>query len=68
MAIPNEVSLLHSKDWVTVNERLRELCEKVAREQDPHRFLALVQELNRVLEEDQSRNPQTLQPSDQELA
>ena len=49
-----------------MNERLKELCEKVAREKDQQRFLVLIQELNRVLEEDH-RDAQLSQPSRQGL-
>ena len=36
-------------------ERWRDLCEQVVVEQDPDRFLATIQELLRVLEENEER-------------
>ena len=36
-------------------ERWRELCERAVVEQDPHRFIATVQELLQVLEEEDER-------------
>ena len=51
-----------------MNERLKELCEKVAREQDSQRFLVLVQELSQVLEEYQPSKPNSPHLSDHERA
>jgi hypothetical protein len=36
-------------------ERWKQLCEQIAVEQDPARFMALVDELNRLLEEKERR-------------
>jgi hypothetical protein len=36
-------------------ERWKELCERIAVEQDHERFVALIQELNKVLEEKELR-------------
>ena len=43
-------------------ERWRELCERAMVEQDPHRFVATIQELLQVLEEkeERQRNRKTL--------
>jgi hypothetical protein len=42
---------------VSENERWRQLAEAVAREQDPAKMMALVQELNRVLAEKYDGQP-----------
>jgi hypothetical protein len=36
-------------------ERWRELCAKAAEEQDPHKLLELITEINRMLEEKENR-------------
>jgi hypothetical protein len=36
-------------------ERWKTLCEKIAVEKEPGKFLALVAEINRVLDEEQDR-------------
>jgi hypothetical protein len=36
-------------------ERWQELCEQAANEQDPKKLMALVKEINRLLEEKQAR-------------
>jgi hypothetical protein len=36
-------------------ERWRELCELAENEQDPDKLIALIKEINRLLEEKQSR-------------
>jgi hypothetical protein len=36
-------------------ERWRELCELAEKEQDPDKLIALIKEINRLLEEKQSR-------------
>ena len=36
-------------------ERWQEVCEQIAVEQDPKRFMSLVDELNRLLEEKERR-------------
>jgi hypothetical protein len=45
-------------------EKWMELCELAANEQDPHKLLALITEINRLLEVNQQRldisNPETL--------
>ena len=38
-----------------IKERWQELCEIATKEQDPAKMLALVQEINRLLEEKQAR-------------
>lgn len=38
-----------------VKERWKELCEQAAVEKDPQKLLALVAEINRLLEEKQNR-------------
>jgi len=38
-----------------VKERWMEVCELVTKEQDPQKFLALIEELNRLLEEKEER-------------
>jgi len=38
-----------------VRERWRVLCERVAEEKEPGRFIALVAEINRLLDEQQDR-------------
>ncbi len=44
-------------------ERWKQLCEQAAREQDPEKLLALVTEINRLLEEkDRPIKPQSIQP------
>ncbi len=37
------------------NERLRELCKQIEKEQDYDRFMELVEELNQLLEEKEER-------------
>ena len=36
-------------------ERWRKLCERAAAEQDPQKLMELVEEINRILEEEQKR-------------
>ncbi len=36
-------------------ERWRKLCEQAQTEQDPEKFMALIEEINRVLEEKEAR-------------
>jgi hypothetical protein len=55
------------------NERWQILCEQVAVEQDPHKFLRLIRELNDLLEarEEQMmqlRNPSAEQKTDKRSA
>ena len=38
-------------------ERWREICERAVIEQDPDRFVATIQELLQVLEDDEERRP-----------
>lgn len=38
-----------------VKERWLQLCKQAAAEQDPHRLLLLVEEINRLLEEKENR-------------
>ena len=38
-----------------VKERWMELCELITKEQDPKRFFALIEELNRLLDEKEQR-------------
>ncbi len=46
-----------------VTERWKQLCEQAASEQDPEKLLALVTEINRLLEEkDRPTKPQSVQP------
>ena len=45
------------------SERIQELCSKIAVEQDRHKFLKLVEELNRVLsakDKDPAKNQRVL--------
>lgn len=37
-------------------ERVKELCDQIAKEQDRHRFSELISELNQLLEKDGSKN------------
>jgi len=43
-------------------ERWKLLCEQIAVEQDPKRFMALVSELNKLLEEKERRLDQQREP------
>ncbi len=45
-------------------ERWMELCAQASNEQDPERLLALVQEINRLLEEKERRNHPAPKDSD----
>jgi hypothetical protein len=38
-----------------IKERWREICERAVMEQDPDRFVATIQELLQVLEDDEER-------------
>lgn len=37
-------------------ERVKELCDQIAKEQDRHRFSELISELNQLLEKNGSKN------------
>jgi hypothetical protein len=45
------------------DERLKRLCEKASLEQDPNRLMELVQEINRILGEDDPREATNEVPS-----
>jgi hypothetical protein len=47
LTLPEEVNILGTP----TKERWRELCEQIAVERDPDRFLAAIEELNQVLEQ-----------------
>ena len=47
LPLPEEVNILGTQ----TKERWRELCEQIAVERDPDRFLAAIEELNQVLEQ-----------------
>jgi Skp family chaperone for outer membrane proteins len=44
-------------------ERTKSLCERIAKEQDQEKFLKLVQELNDLLDRNNDRKNQRLDPS-----
>jgi hypothetical protein len=45
-------------------ERWRELCEQAAAEQDPKKMLELIKEINRLLEAQQVRLNNSIEPED----
>jgi len=45
-------------------EKWMELCEQASKEQDPQKLLALVQEINRLLEAKQERLSKQKSPKD----
>jgi hypothetical protein len=45
------------------NERWKELCAQAAGEKDPDKLIALVQEINRILDEQSQRSDATVKPN-----
>jgi hypothetical protein len=46
-------------------EKWRELCAQASVEKDPQKLLALAQEINRLLQEQEERLKQRLEPKDE---